>query len=241
MIPKRLHYVWVGGPLPDRQRAYLDTWRETNPDYEIVRWNEDNIDMKVPAIARAYARRRWATVADIVRLIAVERQGGIYLDTDIELRQPLDPLLQHRCFFAFQYEHHPTDWVCNGVLGAEAGHPVMASALQAVMRMRPAWFGLDRPTRYGPKLITRLLLERGLRHYSRNGVTVDGVFVCPTHWFFPYAYGETFREDLVTPETLGVHFWEGSWKKDVPAPIRWAQAARHMLANGPRRLAGSRT
>ena len=71
MIPKRLHYVWVGGTLPDKQRAFIDTWRSSNPDYEIVAWNEDNIDMTLPAIARAYARRRWATVADIARLIAV--------------------------------------------------------------------------------------------------------------------------------------------------------------------------
>ena len=35
MIPKRLHYVWVGSHLPDKQRAFIDSWRETNPDYEL--------------------------------------------------------------------------------------------------------------------------------------------------------------------------------------------------------------
>jgi hypothetical protein len=240
MIPKRLHYVWVGGPMPDRQRAFIESWRVTNPDYEIVRWNEDNIDMKLPAIARAYARRRWATVADIARLIAVQQQGGIYLDTDIQLRRRLDSLLHHRCFFAFQYEQHPTDWVCNGVFGAEPGHPMVTAALQAVLQLRPIVFGLDRPTRYGPKLITRMLVQHGLRHYARDGVMVNGVFVCPTQWFFPYAYGETFDENLVTADTFGIHFWEGSWKKDVPAPIRWAKAARQMLATRQRRLARSR-
>ena len=58
MIPKRLHYVWVGGELPDRQRAFIETWKESNPHYELVRWSEDNINMKLPAIAHAYARRR---------------------------------------------------------------------------------------------------------------------------------------------------------------------------------------
>ena len=240
MIPKRLHHVWVGGKLPDKQRAFIDTWRATNPDYEIVRWSEDNIDMTVPAIAAAYARRRWATVADVARLIAVLEHGGIYLDSDFELRRPLDPLLRHRCFFSFQYQQHPTDWVCNGVFGAEPGHRMVAAALQAVLRMRPGRFGLDRPTRYGPKLITRLLRAEGLRHYAPEGVQVNDIFVCPVHWFFPYGYGEEFDEAQVTPETLGVHFWQGSWKQDLPAPIRWAQSARRLLLPGASRPAGVR-
>ncbi len=83
MIPKRIHYVWVGGPLPDAQRAYIDSWRETNPDYEFTLWNESNIDFSVNLIRRAYDQRKWAKVADIVRLVAVLQHGGIYLDTDI--------------------------------------------------------------------------------------------------------------------------------------------------------------
>jgi len=144
MIPKRLHYVWVGSKLPDKQRAFIESWRETNPDYEIICWNEDNIDLKLPPIARAYARRRWATVADIARLIAVHKYGGIYLDTDFQVFRPLDRLLVYRCFFAFQFEFHPTDWICNGVFGAEPGHPFIALALDEILRLKSSWLGVDR-------------------------------------------------------------------------------------------------
>ena len=126
LIPRRLHFVWVGSKLPEKQRAFIETWRDTNPSYEIVAWSEDSIDLTIPAIATAYRRKRWATVADIVRLIAVYEQGGIYLDTDFRVYRPLDQLLTHRCFFAFQHEHHPTDWVCNGVFGAIPRHPSLA-------------------------------------------------------------------------------------------------------------------
>jgi hypothetical protein len=239
MIPKRLHYVWVGGRLPDKQRAFIDTWRTTNPDYEIVAWNEDNIDMKLPAIARAYARRRWATVADFARLIAVHEQGGIYLDTDFQVRRPLDSLLQHRCFLTFQHQHHPTDWICNGAFGAVPGHPFVATALQEALRLWPLPSWLDRPTRYGPKLFTRLARRQGLQRYSADGVMLNDIFVCPTHYFFPYAYGEAFREELVTPATFGVHFWEGSWQQNLPAPVRWAQSLRRRLPPLQRRPADS--
>jgi hypothetical protein len=229
IIPKRLHYIWVGGRLPDKQRAFIESWRKTNPGYEVVEWNEANIDLTLPSIARAYARRRWATVADIVRLIVVHKHGGIYLDTDFLVHRSLDSLLHHRCFFAFQHEHHGTDWVCNGAFGAVPGHPFIATALQAALRIRQSPIGLDRPTKYGPKLITKLLRADGLRHYSPDGVLVKDVFICPKHYFFPCSYGEEIRDDAVTPETLATHYWEGSWKKQLPLPVRWAKSVQMLL------------
>jgi Glycosyltransferase sugar-binding region containing DXD motif len=231
MIPKRLHYVWVGSKLPDKQRAFIETWQRTNPDYELVEWNEGNIDLKLPAIARAYAQRRWATVADIARLIAVYEQGGIYLDTDFQVYRSLDNLLSHRCFFVFQYEEHPTDWVCNGVFGAEARHPFIGKAISAILQIRPIPLGLERPTRYGPKLITRLLREQGLRHYSPHGVKLGDIFVYQKTVFFPFAYGEAFSDSCIGDDTLAAHFWERSWSNDIPAPIRWAHSTYRWLIN----------
>jgi hypothetical protein len=229
MIPRRLHYVWVGSKLPDKQRAFIDTWQKTNPRYELIEWNEDNIDMKLPAIARAYARHRWATVSDIARLIAVYKQGGIYLDTDFRIYRPLDSLLGHRCFFVFQHEEHPTDWVCNGVFGAEAKHPFVGKAINALLQIRPIPLGLERPTKYGPKLITHLLRGQGLRHYSPQGVLLGDIFVYPKTAFFPFAYGEEFSDNCLSDDTLGAHFWERSWSKDIPAPIRWAHSLYRQL------------
>jgi mannosyltransferase OCH1-like enzyme len=229
MIPKRLHYVWVGSQLPDKQRAFIDTWQKTNPDYELVEWNEDNIDMKLPAIARAYARRRWATVADIARLIAVYEQGGIYLDTDFQVYRSLDSLLPRHCFFVFQHEAHPTDWVANGVFGAEAKHPFVRLAITAILQIRPMPLGLERPTKYGPKLLTRLLREQGLQHYSPQGVQIGDIFVYPKTVFFPFSEDEEFNDNCITDDTLAAHFWEKSWSKDIPLPIRWAQSMRRRL------------
>lgn len=229
MIPKRLHYVWVGCKLPAKQRAFIDTWQKTNPNFELVEWNENNINMKLPAIARAYARQRWSTVADIARLIAVYEQGGIYLDTDFQVYRPLDSLLSRRCFFVFQHEAHATDWVANGVFGAEARHPFIGKAISEVLQIRPLPLGLERPTKYGPKLITRLLREEGLQHYSPEGVQMDDIFIYPKTVFFPFAYGEEFSDNRITDDTLAAHFWEKSWIKDIPAPIRWAHSMRRRL------------
>jgi hypothetical protein len=230
-IPKRLHYVWVGSSLPDKQRRLIDGWRDLHRDFEVVGWNESNIDMDNPLIKSAYARRRWATVADVVRLSAVYEYGGIYLDTDIRVHRSLDQLLQYNCFFAFQHENHPTDWIANCVFGAVPKHPVIAIAWKKIMRLKPSWLGLDRPTKYGPKLFTRVLRDSwGVDHYSANGVTIGDVFVCPTTYFFPFSYTDEADEGSVRPDTLATHMWEQSWATNLPAAIRWKRALREALS-----------
>jgi len=226
MIPKRIHYVWVGGPLPDVQRAYIDTWRETNPDYEFTLWNESNIDFSIKLMRRAYNERKWAKVADIARLVAVLRYGGVYLDTDFRVYKPLDPLLHHKCFFGFQTKEPSRDWVANGIIGAEQGHWFIAQALASLLSIRSLPGNLERPTKFGPKLITRLLLAEGLREYSPSGVQVKDIFVCPTEYFFPYPFGAEFDVSCITSNTYGVHFWERSWDKTVPGWIRFSKAVR---------------
>lgn len=227
MIPKRIHYVWVGGPMPDAQRGYIDSWRATNPGYELVLWNEDNIDFSVELVRKSYQERKWAKVADIVRLTAIHQQGGVYLDTDIRLYKSLDPLLQHKCFFGFQTAARSTDQVANGIIAAEPGHWFIERALKRLLAIRSIPFGLDRPTKFGPKLITRLLHEEGLASYSPAGVHVKDIFVCPMPYFFPYAFDEEFQEGCITPETYGVHFWEKSWEKDLPGWVRLAKSIRN--------------
>jgi mannosyltransferase OCH1-like enzyme len=237
MIPKLIHYVWVGSPLPEKQRAFIETWRRINPSYEIVCWNENNIDIGLPVIQDAYRRGRWSTVADIARLMAVHQHGGIYLDTDFAVYKPLDRLLGDPCFCAFQREAHPTDWVCNGVFGAEPRHWFVRDALNQAINLKPGPFGIDRPTRYGPKLFTRLLRERGLTTYSPRGVRVEDVFIHPVRVFFPFSWDEQFTADCISPDTVAAHFWEKSWEKDVPAVVRLAKTAWTYSRRTARKLA----
>ena len=41
MIPKIIHQLWIGDkPSPT---TFMDTWRDKNPDFEYIRWNEQEI------------------------------------------------------------------------------------------------------------------------------------------------------------------------------------------------------
>ena len=45
MIPKIIHYVWVGGnPKSKDIKRCMKTWKKHLKDYEIIEWNEENFD-----------------------------------------------------------------------------------------------------------------------------------------------------------------------------------------------------
>lgn len=127
-IPKVLHYCWFGGaPKPKNIQNCIRSWKKYCPDYEIIEWNEQNFDVSQSLYTRqAYDARRWAFVADYARLKILYEQGGIYMDTDVELLRPLDDLLAYPAFFGFQHNNE----VATGLsFGAEARSPVVKALL----------------------------------------------------------------------------------------------------------------
>lgn len=89
MIPRIIHYCWFGGnPLPEETKKYIEGWKEKCPNYIIKEWNESNIDLtQNQYIKDAYKEKKWAFVTDYVRLYALVSEGGIYMDTDVELKK----------------------------------------------------------------------------------------------------------------------------------------------------------
>ena len=100
MIPKILHYCWFGKKkLPALAKKCIASWKKYCPDYELILWNEDNFDLNSNTYVReAYDSGKFAFVTDYVRLWALYRYGGIYMDTDVEVIKSLDKFLVHPAF-----------------------------------------------------------------------------------------------------------------------------------------------
>lgn len=99
LIPKKIHYAWLGDEEPDYVKKNIENWHIMCPDYEIIKWNEDNYDVtKNRYMRQAYENKIWGFVPDYLRLDVVYDQGGIYLDTDISIVKNLDELLYQKCF-----------------------------------------------------------------------------------------------------------------------------------------------
>jgi len=103
MIPKVIHYFWFGrGKKNDVIERCMDSWKVHLPDYEIKEWNEDNFNVHINNFTlQAYQMKKWAFVSDYARLHILYHYGGIYLDTDLEITNSLDPFLDYEGFMGF--------------------------------------------------------------------------------------------------------------------------------------------
>lgn len=100
LIPKKLHYCWLGGRKPDFIQKMIDSWRQICSDYEIIEWNENNYDFsKVKYMRQAYEEKIWGFVPDYARIDIIHQYGGIYLDTDVKILKKPDELLYQNNFF----------------------------------------------------------------------------------------------------------------------------------------------
>lgn len=127
MIPKIIHYIWVGGKeKPADIKRCMDTWKKHLEGYKVIEWNESNFDIEQhPFVKAAYEAKKWAYVSDYIRAYAIYNYGGIYLDTDILLLDNFDDFLNHRAFVGFENPNYPF----TAAFGAEKGHPLVKDML----------------------------------------------------------------------------------------------------------------
>lgn len=100
MIPKIIHYCWFGKKAkPQKVLDNIRSWQERCPDYEVKEWNEENFNVNMFLFTKeAYKMKKFAFVSDVCRLYALINYGGIYLDTDVEIKKPFDDLLSYQSF-----------------------------------------------------------------------------------------------------------------------------------------------
>ncbi len=132
MIPKIIHYTWFSNdPYPEKIQKCLESWKKMLPDYELRKWDMAAIEhIDSVFMHEALSCRKWAYAADFVRLYAVYHEGGIYLDTDVEVYKSFDPLLQHQLFIGQEHSFHDGEYHLTAhCFGAEKGHPFLKECL----------------------------------------------------------------------------------------------------------------
>lgn len=205
MIPKTIHYCWFGrSPLPDLAVKCIQSWKDVLPDYEIVRWDEDSFDINSNSYAReAYDSKKFAFVADYVRLYALYTQGGIYMDTDVEVLKPLDTYLSYKAFSGFENVFS----IPTGIMACEKGFEGFGELLRQYDErsfLLPDG-SMDMTTNV--KTITNYYLERGLKRNNTFQV-IEGFALYPNIVFCPYKHeiGSRYFSKTVT-----IHHKYGSW------------------------------
>lgn len=192
MIPKIIHQIWLGeNPVPDQFRVWSSDIQKKHPDWEYRFWTDENIQ-EFDAKALLEECESFAAKSDVIRLLAVAKYGGVYLDMDIECLKPLDTLINVSAFAARESKKN----ICNAVFGAARNHH---SVLRQIHELPDCVY---KPTTWGVELMTK--------EFSKLN---SGVTLYPKEFFYPYLWDMPREYRILHPETFLVHHWEKSWCK----------------------------
>ena len=188
----------------------IESWKKYCPDYEIVCWNEDNFDLTQNRYMReAYEAGKWAFVSDFARLKIIYDHGGIYLDTDVEIIKPIDPLLENNGFMGFDEK----GIVATGLgFGAEAGNEIVGAFLRDYDDLPFVLADGSYDLTPCPDRNTAALKRLGMDTENTDQVFM-GVKFLPREYLGPMDYYT--GKKTITKHTYSIHHYCASWTSKV--------------------------
>lgn len=213
MIAKTIHYIWLGdiNKLTGLKGRCIASWSKYLPEFEQVLWDEANIrnhftEQELVFFERMLRRKKYAFAADYVRCLVLEKFGGIYLDTDVEVIRDFSPLLNCQAFLGLEDINRPN---C-AVFGAVQGLPFITELKHIVIQ---AGGFIEMPVLAGNVLFSK---QQHVCDVTQP-VLIDSVCVYPERYFYPYnpykanSAGQLLYDDI-KQETFAIHHWEKTWK-----------------------------
>lgn len=133
-VPRNIIYVWVGDKeKPPKVLECIETWKKNMPDWNYIEISDKTFDFSNNKYCvEAYKNKKWAFVSDYLRLLALYKYGGVYLDTDVMVYKPLDKFLRHELFTGFEQWNYPV----TAVMGATKGHWLIKEMLECYDRRK---------------------------------------------------------------------------------------------------------
>jgi hypothetical protein len=207
VIPKIIHYCWFGkSKKPADVLKNISGWRELHPDFEIKEWNEQNFDINVCAYVReAYDSRKFAYVSDYARGYALRKDGGIYLDCDVELIGRLDMFLHHPAFWGFE----AGNYVATSIIGCVSEYSLIQNYLNQYHGRKFVMPNGAMDLTTNVVVVNRLLDLQGLIHDGKYQVLKDQSVVYPMEFFSPLDY--TRHTNHRNQNTVAIHHYQHTW------------------------------
>ncbi len=206
MIPKIIHYIWFGGnPFPEKVQYCIESWKKHLSDYKFMLWNEDTFDVNSVAFTKqAYEHKKWAFVSDYVRVYALEKYGGWYLDTDIEIIRPLEPLEKHRMVLGTDDGGYLT-----ALMGAEAKHPFWGNILKHYHNTQFVQRDGTLNMEVNNTQLQKELTEFGYNIENKYQELKEGIVVYPDDYF--HVVSLTTGKKHQTTNTYAIHWHTLLW------------------------------
>ena len=188
-IPKTIHCFLLGDYDKNKfkKSKYYQSWQKYSQGYQIKIWDNSNLAKgqeldirKMPDyVKEAYRQKRWAFVSDYLRLKVLHDYGGIYLDTDVELKKSLEKIRQsNQGFFGFDCDGKQVGTACFGVVKES----------EIIKEIMDLYQKLDFGTPEDPFLLantfiyTSIFLKRGLQQNNKTQ-NIGGITIFPKEYF----------------------------------------------------------
>jgi hypothetical protein len=169
-IPRTIHRVWLGDrPIPEEHERFGETFARHHPGWGMRLWTDEDLPALDITAGERERSRTHSELSNLVRYEVLHRFGGVYVDTDVECRRDLTPLL--RGIDAFAALELPGA-VGTAILGSVAGHPAFARA--ARLARHTVGTGVHSQDADGPRFLS-LILEQE-----------PGVAILGAELFYPY-------------------------------------------------------
>lgn len=243
MIPKIIHFCWFSGEKqPTLIRKCIKSWKKKLPDYTIKCWNGKSFDFnKLDFTREAISVKQFAPASDYVRLYALYTEGGIYLDSDVEVFRNFDVFLNNRFFSGIEQSGTENNFgyrIEAGIMGSEPGLPFIKECMSYFENnhfIHPDGT-YDNLTMIAPEIYTRVFEKYGFQRIAEEQILPNGVHIYPRNMIsngdYVYNYNEIDYSNL-----YAIHHNMNSWSI-TRGPRGWLYefCYKHNLMTEYRRL-----
>lgn len=203
MIPKIIHQIWLGSPVPRQLRSFHESWKRLHPDWECRLWSEKDLDWlknkKLYDNAFVHAKKDagYQFQSDLARYEILYRFGGVYIDMDTEPIKPIDELMNVPAFAVWESKD---EWIANGIMGSVPQHNFLGMIIDGAEENVGDAVDSAATHLVGPRYLSRMFFEHK-----------PDMEIYPTHYFLPYLHGEVRKgktpEFKDYPGSYAVHHW----------------------------------
>lgn len=206
-IPKIIHQVWLGSPVPESFIALQQSWIEfhVGRGWSYKLWTDEDVaNMQLYNQEFYDATDNYGIKSDILRWEIVYKYGGVYVDMDYECLHALDD-------FHYTYDFYtalqPLDTLFvqlgAALFGSRPGHPILKHCIETI---KDDWHLQGAPKKTGPVHFTKSFYT-----CANQGDNKD--IALPALYFYPLGCRQTeaHRKSWTKQGSYAVHWWAKSW------------------------------
>ncbi len=212
LIPKKIHQIWIGGKkLPKKYKIWMKTWRQHNPSWEYILWDDEMIDnLELVNKDAYYCTSNLGYKSDIARYEILNKFGGVYADTDFECLGKLpDYFLTYEFVNSVGFAYRPS--ISNSIIISKPNSIILEKTINAIYIPKNFKDPMQIMHSSGPYIFSKVFFS--LSHNEKMNT-----LMLPSDFFYPlpsFALSSKILKvkEFITNESLAIHHWEVSWTK----------------------------